>query len=223
MIVLTRAQLKQVVDAAEAAWPAECCGLLIGAERPDGTTEVARVAPSPNRARGRDGRPARDRFEVDPGLAAGATAPLARRAAPLGRALPLASGPAGAAVAARSRRRLGAGSVVADYRRRRRPGGSDHRPPAEPRRQPIHRDCRAYRRLGPGPDPAATRRRRRLNRPGRARPHQVKARKQARIPVPIWPASCHCVRSRSAGAGAPASSLGRACRGRGLPGPCRGR
>lgn len=68
MIVLTPAQLKQVVDAAEAAWPAECCGLLIGAERPDGAIEVARVAPSPNRARGRDGRPARDRFEVDPAL-----------------------------------------------------------------------------------------------------------------------------------------------------------
>ncbi len=68
MIVLTPAQLKQVVDAAETAWPAECCGLLVGVEAAAGGIRVARVAASRNLALGPDGGPARDRFEVDPRL-----------------------------------------------------------------------------------------------------------------------------------------------------------
>jgi proteasome lid subunit RPN8/RPN11 len=68
MIVLEPRHLKQLVDAAEAAWPAECCGLLVGAGDPDRELRVARVVASPNLARGRDGRPARRRFEIDPAL-----------------------------------------------------------------------------------------------------------------------------------------------------------
>ena len=66
MIVLDAALLKRIEDAAEAAYPDECCGLLVGRgaapEPPGGTLVVTRIEASPNVAAG--GR--RDRFEVDP-------------------------------------------------------------------------------------------------------------------------------------------------------------
>ncbi len=62
MILLSRDHLKEIADAAEAAYPAECCGLLVGRTRPNGDIEVARVVASRNLA----GEGAGDRFEVDP-------------------------------------------------------------------------------------------------------------------------------------------------------------
>jgi proteasome lid subunit RPN8/RPN11 len=62
MIVIGHAQLRQIMDAAEAAYPNECCGLLVGQRLPNGTVEVARVHPSANLS------PQRDRFEIDPRL-----------------------------------------------------------------------------------------------------------------------------------------------------------
>ena len=61
MLVMSRAQLKQVVDAVEAAYPRECCGLLAGRSGPDSDIEVRAVHPSANLDR--SGRA--DRFEVD--------------------------------------------------------------------------------------------------------------------------------------------------------------
>ncbi len=55
-------QLKAVVDAAEAAYPVECCGLLVGRRGAGSTAEVTRLAPSPNLAA------SSVRFEIDPGL-----------------------------------------------------------------------------------------------------------------------------------------------------------
>ena len=68
MIVLAPDHLKRIADAAEAAWPAECCGLLVGAEGADGICRVACVVASRNRAVGAAGPAARDRFEVDPAV-----------------------------------------------------------------------------------------------------------------------------------------------------------
>lgn len=66
MIVLQPGHMKQIIDRAEAAYPAECCGLLVGLE-PDAGSDawrVTRVEPSDNLAsKGRN-----DRFEVDPRL-----------------------------------------------------------------------------------------------------------------------------------------------------------
>lgn len=61
MLVMSRAQLKQVVDAAEVAYPRECCGLLAGRSGPGSDVEVRAVHPSANLDR--SGRA--DRFEVD--------------------------------------------------------------------------------------------------------------------------------------------------------------
>ena len=67
MIFVTRGQLKEIADAAEAAYPGECCGLLVGRDRGMGELEVTRVVPSPNLAGGQAGEGGRrDRFEVDP-------------------------------------------------------------------------------------------------------------------------------------------------------------
>ena len=64
MILLKPEDLKQIVDHAEAAYPKEACGLLLGFQRADGNIEVTRVAESENKA-----APDRnDRFEVDPEL-----------------------------------------------------------------------------------------------------------------------------------------------------------
>ncbi len=64
MILLARPLLKQIVDAAEAAYPDECCGLLVGRSEASGDLVISRVAPSANVAEGGT----RDRFEVDPQL-----------------------------------------------------------------------------------------------------------------------------------------------------------
>ncbi len=60
MIILTAAQLASIADAAEAAYPDECCGLLVG--HGVRTIRVTRLAPAPNLLRGQ----AHDRFELDP-------------------------------------------------------------------------------------------------------------------------------------------------------------
>ena len=62
MIIMAREHLRQIADAAEAAYPRECCGLLAGKPRPNGDVEVVRVHPSANLGK----RP--DRFEIDPRL-----------------------------------------------------------------------------------------------------------------------------------------------------------
>ena len=59
MILLSPSLREQITAAAEAAYPAECCGLLTGS----GQT-VTRTAPSPNVTE----ENADNRFEVDPGL-----------------------------------------------------------------------------------------------------------------------------------------------------------
>jgi proteasome lid subunit RPN8/RPN11 len=69
MIFLSRAQLKEIADAAEAAYPGECCGLIVGRPRGNADLEVARLVASPNvsgEAAPEGAR--RDRFEVDPEL-----------------------------------------------------------------------------------------------------------------------------------------------------------
>lgn len=64
MILIPAPLLKVVVDAAEAAYPVECCGLLIGRADAAASVVVTRVEPSPNRSEGGG----YDRFEVDPEL-----------------------------------------------------------------------------------------------------------------------------------------------------------
>ncbi len=64
MIHLTPEHLQRIAAEAEAAYPAECCGLLVGHERAEGGFEVVRVVPSPNV----DARGGRKRFEIDPRL-----------------------------------------------------------------------------------------------------------------------------------------------------------
>lgn len=62
MISIPQAFLKFIVDAAETAYPNECCGLLVGRDNGAGTVVVTRVVESRNLAEGTG----RDRFEVDP-------------------------------------------------------------------------------------------------------------------------------------------------------------
>ena len=64
MIALPPSLLKRIVDAAEAAYPEECCGLLVGRTDASGGRVVTRVEASPNVVEGGT----RDRFEVDPQL-----------------------------------------------------------------------------------------------------------------------------------------------------------
>lgn len=64
MIFIPPSLLKQVVDAAEAAYPDECCGLLVGRLEAPGNLLVTRVEPSTNLTEGG----AHDSFEVDPRL-----------------------------------------------------------------------------------------------------------------------------------------------------------
>ena len=64
MIVVTPSRMRQIAKAAEAAYPEECCGLLVGRCEASGDRVVTRVVASPNVAEGG----ARDRFEVDPQL-----------------------------------------------------------------------------------------------------------------------------------------------------------
>lgn len=69
VVFIPAAQLQQIAMAAEAAYPEECCGLLVGRLRENGDIEVTRAAPSRNVALDDAGAPRRrDRFEVDPEL-----------------------------------------------------------------------------------------------------------------------------------------------------------
>jgi len=63
MITLGADQLAAIEGAAAAAFPSECCGLLVGCVGTGGAVEVSRIVPSPNLAKA----PAR-RFEIDPQL-----------------------------------------------------------------------------------------------------------------------------------------------------------
>ena len=63
-LVLTPHQLAAIVRHAEAAYPNEACGLLVGRRRARGVLRVGRVAESENVAKGRR----RDSFEIDPAL-----------------------------------------------------------------------------------------------------------------------------------------------------------
>lgn len=61
-LVIAPADLARLRAEAEAAWPDECCGLLVGRDASAGQVRVTRVVPSPNVAEGDHA----DRFEVDP-------------------------------------------------------------------------------------------------------------------------------------------------------------
>lgn len=62
MILLPPVLLKQIVDAAEAAFPEECCGLIVGRSQAPDRLLATRLAVSDNVAT--DDR--RQRFEIDP-------------------------------------------------------------------------------------------------------------------------------------------------------------
>ena len=62
MILLPRPLLKQIVDAAESAYPEECCGLIVGYAEPPQNLIVTRVEISPNVAE----ENAAERFEISP-------------------------------------------------------------------------------------------------------------------------------------------------------------
>lgn len=62
MIVLPPALLKRIIDLAEAAFPEECCGLLIGRPHAPDRVVAARLAESANVAEG----DRRKTFEIDP-------------------------------------------------------------------------------------------------------------------------------------------------------------
>ena len=66
MIAFSLAELKAIADAGEAAYPAEACGLLVGAKRPGDHWRVSRAEAARNVA-----ADPRRRFEVDPGLRIG--------------------------------------------------------------------------------------------------------------------------------------------------------
>lgn len=58
--------LAAITQAAEAAFPKECCGLLVGHEDGTGDFTLTRIEASPNLAEGEGGSGGRDRFLVDP-------------------------------------------------------------------------------------------------------------------------------------------------------------
>lgn len=62
MLVLSAEQMASIAGAAEAAWPSEGCGLLIGKGRR--VVTVTRVMPAENLL----GAEGRDRFELDPAV-----------------------------------------------------------------------------------------------------------------------------------------------------------
>jgi len=86
MLLLNPDDLKNITDQAEAAFPYEACGLLVGFQRVGGDVEVTRVAASKNMVAALH----QDRFEIDPEMrlrvmrelchAAPATLPGAKRA-----------------------------------------------------------------------------------------------------------------------------------------------
>ena len=62
MISIPQAFLKAIIDATEAAYPKECCGLLVGHDDGAGTLVVTNVVMSKNIAKGAG----LDQFEIDP-------------------------------------------------------------------------------------------------------------------------------------------------------------
>lgn len=64
MLVLSAEQMADIAAAAEAAWPAEGCGLLIGRSAGRRDTAVTRVLPADNLLR----HQGNDRFELDPAV-----------------------------------------------------------------------------------------------------------------------------------------------------------
>lgn len=64
MILIPRPLLKLIVETAEAAYPEECCGLLVGYGEPPQDIVVTQVEVSPNVAE----EGAAERFEVSPRL-----------------------------------------------------------------------------------------------------------------------------------------------------------
>ncbi|MDA0240849.1 MAG: M67 family metallopeptidase [Proteobacteria bacterium] len=62
MIDLTRDQLSEIEGYAKAAYPGECCGLLIGTTEGEDSIAITRIVPSRNLA----AETRRDRFEIDP-------------------------------------------------------------------------------------------------------------------------------------------------------------
>lgn len=63
MLAIGAAHLRAITDAAEAAWPEEACGLLVGRTGPGAVWRADGVEPAANIADDR-----RHRFEVDPGV-----------------------------------------------------------------------------------------------------------------------------------------------------------
>ncbi len=61
-MVIPTALLKMVTDAAEASYPDEACGLLVGADQPGGIITVSQVEPTANVASDDTGK----RFDIDP-------------------------------------------------------------------------------------------------------------------------------------------------------------
>ncbi len=55
-----------IMDEAAAAYPVECCGLLVGNAAAAGGWTITRVVPAANVAPAEPGHSTRDRFEVDP-------------------------------------------------------------------------------------------------------------------------------------------------------------
>ncbi len=64
MIVIATAALRVILSAAEASYPDESCGLLIGRHESGGAIVISRVQESENVATDRRG----ERFEIDPRL-----------------------------------------------------------------------------------------------------------------------------------------------------------
>ncbi|MAF46955.1 MAG: M67 family metallopeptidase [Rhodospirillales bacterium] len=65
-ITLTATQRNLILAEAEAAYPDECCGLLVGRGGETRNVTVSRVVPAANVAPDDPGHSVRDRFEVDP-------------------------------------------------------------------------------------------------------------------------------------------------------------
>jgi len=62
MIITTNTQLAEISKMAEAAYPAECCGLLAGADHSRSDVRITRIVPSNNVTQ----TDTRGSFEVDP-------------------------------------------------------------------------------------------------------------------------------------------------------------
>ncbi|GAB6051879.1 M67 family metallopeptidase [Magnetospira thiophila] len=62
MLILPPDLRRQIVREAEAAYPDECCGLLVGSKKPGGRVLVQQVVPTANVAE----EDTHDRFEIDP-------------------------------------------------------------------------------------------------------------------------------------------------------------